>query len=721
MKKSFFVLLLVTTLKLQAQTIDLSTENFTVSSSDEKHLQYSFTLKNAGTSSTQGYGLKIFFSNDEVMGEDDQLFVVIPFENVPAQAIGPNASVPKNGEYTAASPGGYLPAGTWHVFLEVNYSREVTETNYANNFTQGNQITINPYDINFTSPPEITSITDRSFVINTFSEADLTRIYYVIQMDGSPAPDVSTLKKGKFIYPWSSETPVTDLGPSTDYDVYFMGEFYDGKVTSILKIDVETAGLELPTLIATPGEINFVAVNKDEESKSLQFLLKAFHLTADVKINAFGNFLVSKDNNTYSNEITFPAASFSSGLVQTVYVKFLPGGEAGFHEGEIIHTSANAANLEVKLSGIAYNPAAGSFDGLSNLEETGWQEISIEGYHTWELIDRDNTAAGRTASDNKVLRMDGSLNNNTENEDWLITPKNNLSSFAYIPMISFESYTMGVGFPLALKYSTNYIGQGSPADATWINIDGHFPSGDTRQWTLSSGIEIPKDPNIYFAFVYTSSEAQASRWLIDNWKISDALIDIPVFDFKFEDVVVGTASEAEEIEVHVSGFGNITVSVSDKFQVSLNNSDFSSNVMLTEAQAAAGQPLFVRFVPDQPVEYVSGSLTFSGNGLNVSRGNLVGSTSITTGIFNPVEISQVIYPSPTEGTVYVNSDALPETKSEIYVQVINGIGGAVGQFKSRISDVEATLTQVMQQVQPGIYFIILQSGNLLVRDKIVKE
>ncbi len=721
MKNSFFVLLLVITLKLQAQTIDLSTENFTVTASDEKHLQYDFTLKNTGTSSTQGYGLKIIFSADNVISENDQLFVVIPFENIPSQSIGPNASVPKTGEYTAASPGGYLPAGTWYVFLEVNYSKEISETNYANNFTLGNQITINPYDINFSSPPEITSITDHSFVINTFSEADLTKIFYVIQIDGLPAPGVTILKNGKLIYPWSDETTVTDLGPSTDYDVYFLGEFYDGKLTAILKIDVETAGLELPTLIASPNEVTFVAVNNDEESKPLQYVLKAFHLTEDVKVNAFGKFLVSKDNVSYSNEIVFTMASFSGGSDQTVYVKFLPGGEAGFHEGEIIHTSANAANLEVTLSGIAYNPAVGNFDGLSGLEETGWQEVNVKGYHIWELIDRENTTTGRTTSDNKVLRIDGSLNDNTENEDWLITPKNNLSSFTHTPMVSFESYTKGVGLPLQLKYSTNYIGQGSPDDATWINLDGQFPSNDSQVWTLSSGIEMPKASNIYFAFVYTSSEAQASRWLIDNWKISDALIDIPAFDFKFEDVTVGTASEVKEIDVHVSGFGNITVSVSGEFEVSLDNSDFSSSVILTETQAAAGQTVYVRFVPGQPVANVSGSVTFTGSGLNISRGNLVGSTSITTGIFNSPEVSQVIYPSPTRGTVYVNSNALPKTKGGIYVQVTNGIGAAVSQFGSSISDLEATLTQVLEQVQPGIYFIMLQSGNVRVRDKIVKE
>jgi hypothetical protein len=717
----FFLLLFAGAIKLQAQSVDLSTENFSVTVLDEMHLQYTFTLKNTGSSSIQGYGLKIIFSSDNILSEDDRLFVTIPYGNDPSQFIDANEVLVKNGEYIASSPGGYLPAGSWYTFLEVNYSREVVETDYNDNITMGNQVIVNDYVIHFSHAPVITSITDQSFVINTTPEPDLTRIYYLILMDGAPAPSVSTLKNATIIYPWNAEATITGLGPSIDYDVYFLGEYYDGKVTSILKIDVETAGIESPTVIVSVDEVTFDPLHFKSESEPVEYTLKGFHLTSSVVVNAFGKFLVSKDNIDYTNELMFNAGDFFGGVERTVYVKFLPSGEVGLQEGELVHSSTDANEVTLVLSGISYDPAANSFDGLSTLGEAGWTEASIEGYHRWQLISRDETANGRQSSDNKVLRIDGSLNGNTTNEDWVISPQNNLSQFINTPMLAFESYTSGSGTPLKLKYSTNYIGQGPPSDATWTDLDGQFPAENSKTWTLSSQIAVPKQSNIYFAFVYTSTEAQASRWVVDNWRVADALIDIPDFNFSFDNVVVGTDSEAKEIIVHVAGFGPITVLVSDDFEVSLDNTDFSSSVTLTEGQAAVGQTIFIRFSPHASVQNLVGSVFFSGNGFSISRSSLAGSTAITTGIEEQTESMATIYPNPTQGTVYVNSDVFHDHQSNAVVDVINRLGSSVYHFDSPIHDLATNLTAVMRNLPSGIYFIMIRSGDVLVSEKISKE
>ena len=722
MKNHLLLLLLFAgAIKLQGQSVDLSTENFSVTIVDEMHLQYTFSLQNTGSSSIQGYGLKIIFSSDDVLSEDDRLFITIPYGNDQSQFIDANEVLVKNGDYTASSPGGYLPAGTWYTFLEVNYSREVEETDYNDNITLGNQVTINDYVIHFNHPPVITSVTDQSLVINTTSEPDLTRIYYLIVMDGAPVPDVPALKNADIFYPWNIETTITGLGPSIDYDVYFLGEYYDGKVTSILKIDVETAGTESPTVVVSVDKVAFHALHFKAESEPLEYTLKGFHLTSDVVVNASGKFLVSKDNVTYTHELIFSAGDFFEGEEHVVYAKFLPSGEVGLHEGQLVHTATSANEVTVLLTGISYNPAANSFDGLSSLSEAGWREASIEGYHRWQLIDHEEAAHGRLSSDNKALWIDGSLNGKTTNEDWAISPKNDLAQFTNTPMLSFESYTSGAGAPLKLKYSTNYVGQGLPSDATWTDLDGQFPSEDSKAWTLSSQIAVPKESNIYFALVYTSTDDQASRWVVDNWRIADALIDIPDFNLSFDNVIVGTASEAKEIIVHVAGFGPVTVLVSDDFEVSLDNTDFSSSITLTEGQAAMGQTIFIRFSPHASAQNLVGSVFFSGNGFSISRSSLAGSTAITTGIEEQMPRTAMIYPNPTRGTVYVNSQVFDNHQGQAVVDVINRLGSSVYHFDSSIYDLASNLTAVMENLPSGIYFIMITSGDVLVSEKISKE
>jgi hypothetical protein len=720
--KNFLLLSLLTTLAVQlhAQNVDLTTTNFVASVTNEKKLTFTYDLKNTGNTSIQGYGLKLIFSADNALDFNDQFFITIPSENIPAQEIGAGQTLPKSGQYDATSPGGYLPIGTWYIFVEVNYSHEITETDFANNVTLGNNVTVNDYIINFSSPPTITSITGSSFVINTPSEQDMKQIYYLVQLDGVAAPSETVMKSADHISPGIQETDVTNLGPGVDYDVYFMGEYYDGKVTAIYKIDVKTSGGSIPTLVASKSDIVFNAVNKNSESASISYTLKGFYLTSDVTVSTLGNFLLSKNNLDYSDKLTFTAPEFSSGSEKTIYVKFVPGGTAGPFTGDIVHSATGAQNELISLTGIAYDPSNHNFDGLTDLTETGWTGISLSGYQTWGLLDRDNTTMGRPSSDDKMLRMDGSLNGNTANEDWLISPRIDLSVFNYTPTLSFESYTANTGAALQLKYSTNYLGEGSPSDATWVDIDAEFPAQDSETWTTVPDLALPKS-NLYVAFVYTSTADAAARWLVDNFFVYDRFLSIPQVNLDFQNVMVGTASAAKSFIVQIAGHGNVTVTVSAGYQVSIDNVNFSSSVVIPEDQASTGQAVYIRFTPTGVVEDLPGTISFSGVGLSVSRNNLVGSTSITTAIDDPSESKHSIYPNPTRGAVYVNSGRIIKNTSMASVRVFTAQGLEISKFQADALDLDVNLTQVMEWAHPGVYIVEIRSGDAMVREKLIKE
>ena len=188
------------------------------------------------------------------------------------------------------------------------------ETNYSNNTVLStNKITVNSYTIPFPNAPIVSAVTENSFLISAFFDGDLEYIYYKVQANGTAAPNNTTMAASTPIYPWESEVTVSGLGPAFAYDVYFMGEFLDGKVTVIYKIDVTTLGTATPTLTVSQSQLTLNPVNKNSDSSPASYTITGFHLTSDVVVSATGQMVVSKDNVTFSPQITFLPSAFNGG------------------------------------------------------------------------------------------------------------------------------------------------------------------------------------------------------------------------------------------------------------------------------------------------------------------------------------------------------------------------------------------------------------------------
>ncbi|RZK96715.1 MAG: DUF5017 domain-containing protein [Hymenobacter sp.] len=106
---------------------------------------------------------------------------------------------------------------------------------------------------------------------------------------------------------------------------------------------------------------------------------------------------------------------------------------------------------------------------------------------------------------------------NIENEDWLISPVLDLSSYPF-PLLSFWSRTAFNGPALQLRVSTNYTGTGAPGAATWTTLNVPFPASGSDVWTQTANINLAafKGAPVYVAFVYTSSTSAAARWTLDD-------------------------------------------------------------------------------------------------------------------------------------------------------------------------------------------------------------
>ena len=149
-----------------------------------------------------------------------------------------------------------------------------------------------------------------------------------------------------------------------------------------------------------------------------------------------------------------------------------------------------------------------------------WNKISVTGTQAWTL----DTTFGNPGSCAKMSGFANSTNN--ANEDWLISPVQNLSSLS-AATLTFETATRFAGNPLTVLISKNYSGTGNPNSATWTPLSGTLApvNGPSYVWTASGPINInsytgPGNNAVYIAFKYTSTASASATWEVDNVKIT---------------------------------------------------------------------------------------------------------------------------------------------------------------------------------------------------------
>jgi hypothetical protein len=148
-----------------------------------------------------------------------------------------------------------------------------------------------------------------------------------------------------------------------------------------------------------------------------------------------------------------------------------------------------------------------------------WTQYSVSGAQTW-------TYSATYGNPGGMMKMSGFANStNNVNEDWLISPVQNLSSLA-TGNLSFDNAYKFTGDPIKVYISNNYSGSGAPSAATWTELTGAVLSAGNYAYVNSGNLNInsfvgPGNTNVYIAFKYTSSATTGSTWEIDNVKITN--------------------------------------------------------------------------------------------------------------------------------------------------------------------------------------------------------
>jgi gliding motility-associated-like protein len=446
----------------------------------------------------------------------------------------------------------------------------------------------------------------------------------------------------------------------------------------------EPASTSGPFLTLSPNALAFSNQAVGTVSTTKSYILSGGNLTNNTTLTTSAPYSISKDNVTFATSLSYTVADLATN--QTVYVKFSPT-VTGNATAAILHASAGANAQSLALTGVAIDPNQTVFNfescttvGSSALSD-GFYQYSVKGAQTWGCT----TTFGHDASDvtgagslGNALQINGYSGGNIENEDWLISPALNISSFTY-PILSYWTRSAFAGDKLQLKVSTNYTGSGDPALATWTSIDGKFPETASDVWTKSDHIDLSayKGSPVYVAFIYNSTTSSASRWTVDDVQVINSLTP-PAVDLtaspssiNFGYQAVATTSTENNFSFSASNLTNdVTLTAPANFSISKTSAGtFSNTLTYTKATVNnTSQTVYVKFSPTTVNTTYNANLTIATNGVANKNVNLSGNTFDIANTLEVVNWNIEWFGSPAQAPT---NDALQASNVKTIVNNLN--------------------------------------------------
>ncbi|HEY0678475.1 MAG TPA: choice-of-anchor J domain-containing protein [Chitinophagaceae bacterium] len=354
-----------------------------------------------------------------------------------------------------------------------------------------------------------------------------------------------------------------------------------------------------------------------------------------------------------------------------------------------------------------------NFNNCTSSLSDGFTQFSATGTITWLCTtfgrDANNPPSGSAANGVQINGFDNGLQSNVTNEDWLISPALNLTATTY-PLLSFWSRTKYNGDPLQLKISTDYPGSGDPRNFTWTDLNGRFPAQTTDVWTVSSNINLSsyKQPIVYIAFVYNSSDEDGARWTLDDVRIDNSSTPPPpsttigTTDIQFSYTASGATGDKSFIFTGNDITTDVSMTVNGSFLLSKDGNSFSSALNYTIAEANnIPKTVFVRFAPGQ-------------NGQNFSDSVIINTSGVTSKVYvkgssiDPATTLEVVnwniewFGSTSNGP---GNDAQQEQNVLTVMQNVNADLYALTEIVS-----EARLASVVNAL-PGYAYVISNYGS----------
>lgn len=233
-------------------------------------------------------------------------------------------------------------------------------------------------------------------------------------------------------------------------------------------------------------------------------------------IDLLGNSIIFRTS-AYAN---FAARSVAkgSGKVRGVLTKYCSGSSCDY---QFMVRSIGDIKLSNDID-TRFIPLLNETFSTATSFNSDWKTYSVTGAQVWTYSSTFGNPGG-------MAKMSGFANStNNANEDWLISPAQNLTTLTNA-FVSFDNAYKFTGDPIQILISNNYSGSGDPyaAGVTWTTLTippGGLSTGN-YVYANSSNIDISAftgagNSHVYIAFKYTSSTSAGSTWEIDNVKIT---------------------------------------------------------------------------------------------------------------------------------------------------------------------------------------------------------
>lgn len=261
------------------------------------------------------------------------------------------------------------------------------------------------------------------------------------------------------------------------------------------------------------------------------------------------------------------------------------------------------------------------FTCVGNTLPPGWYKYSITGAQSWQC----NT----TGFAGNGIGISGYNNGNIVNEDWLISPLLDLSTYTQ-PQLHFLSWNRFAGNNIQVYVSTNYVGLTLPPTATWTLLNPKLPPENSQYWEGSGSIDLTpyKNQPMTLAFKYTSTAAAAATWRLDDAMVVDGIFSYNKRLINTGGTLAGTSSPASTLQfsmTHIKGLFEAFAPI--PFEISKDGVNYAHYITYDSSYAGSQQTMYVRINPTVPDKVYRSLISFKANGKSLSdKIHLLGSS-----------------------------------------------------------------------------------------------
>ena len=243
----------------------------------------------------------------------------------------------------------------------------------------------------------------------------------------------------------------------------------------------------------------------------------------------------------------------------------------------------------------------------------GWTQVNVEGEDAeWTIAEHNG---------NHYAYMNGY--NHGANEDWLISPAFDLDSYSDV-VLTFLTAMNYTGPDIEVFFSNDYDGT-DPNAANWEPLTCELSSGGWA-WTESGEISLDEfsGNNCYIAFKYICTESEAAAWEVDDILLVSGSNTNPTLTatpstINGLDYMEGNGPSSSQsytlTGANLEGEGDIMITVTENFEISLDDEEYVSELMLPFADGViTDQPvtIYVRLVEGLEVDTYTGTINHEG-------------------------------------------------------------------------------------------------------------